>query len=227
MITIDGHTVFTEIEEVVDPRHSALVIIDAQNDFCSPDGMMAKNGNDMSAIPAALANVRRLIAAARAAGVLLVYIQNQKLAKNKSVSGAWLRFVTRRAGLLETQYCCLVGSWGAEIADEVKPESDDIVVHKWRSSSFVGTNLDMILRNNGIKTAVCCGFITQGCVESTARDAGFYDYYPVVVEDAVGNYHPHLHEASLTVQRTRYDVVPTDRMLRIWETTVPQFRPTA
>jgi nicotinamidase-related amidase len=70
---------------------------------------------------------------------------------------------------------------------------------------------------------VCCGFITQGCVESTARDAGFYDYYPVVVEDAVANYHPHLHEASLMVQRTRYDVVPASSVLSIWESHVPQY----
>ncbi|MCC7425358.1 MAG: cysteine hydrolase [Alphaproteobacteria bacterium] len=224
MITIDNHLVFTEIEEVLDPRHTALVIIDAQNDFCAPDGMFAKNGSDMSAIPPAVANIRRLIDAARPAGAMVIYIQNQKMAKNKSVSGAWLRFVTARAGLLETQYCCLIGSPGAEIIDELKPEPDDIVVKKWRSSSFVGTNLDMILRNNGIRTTLCCGFITQGCVESTARDAGFYDYYPVVVEDAVGNYHKALHEASLFVQRSRYDVVPTERVLQVWEKSVPQLR---
>ena len=96
-------------------------------------------------------------------------------------------------------------------------------MQKWRSSAFVATNLDMILRTNHIKSVVCCGFITQGCVESTARDAGFYDYYPVVVEDAIANYHPHLHEASLTVQRTRYDVAATGVILAAWNATVPQY----
>ena len=119
----------------------------------------------------------------------------------------------------------MVGSWGAEIIDALQAAEGDIVVQKWRSSAFVATNLDMILRVNNIKSVVCCGFITQGCVESTARDAGFYDYYPVVVEDAIANYHPHLHEASLTVQRTRYDVTPTSTVTGIWDRTTPQYAP--
>lgn len=223
MITIDGHIVFTEMTELVDPTHTALVVIDAQNDFCSEGGVFAKNGSDMSAMPAALSACARLIDSAHAAGVMVIYIQNQKLAHNKSTSAPWLRFLVARNGMPTTDYLCLKGSWGAEIVDSLKPRDDDIVVHKWRSSAFVGTNLDMILRTNSIKSVVCCGFITQGCVESTARDAGFYDYYPVVVEDAVANYHPHLHEASLMVQRTRYDVVPASAVLSIWESHVPQY----
>jgi nicotinamidase-related amidase len=223
MITIDDKPVFTTLEEIADPKHSALVVIDVQNDFCSPGGLFAINGNDMSSFPPALERVGKLLDGARAAGVLVIYIQNQKLPGMKSTSGGWLRFMTARSGMMESQHCCLVGSWGAEIVDAVKPRDGEIVVHKWRSSAFVGTNLDMILRVNAIKSVVCCGFITQGCVESTARDAGFYDYYPVVVEDAIANYHPDLHAASLMVQRTRYDVAPSGQLLSIWERSVPQY----
>lgn len=81
----------------------------------------------------------------------------------------------------------------------------------------------MLLRANPIKTVACCGFITQGCVESTARDAGFHDYDPVVVEDAIANYHPDLHAASLLVQHSQYDVMPSDAILPIWEQAAPQF----
>src|SRR6266567_535223 len=222
MITIDGHTVFTEMHELVDPAHTALVVIDAQNDFCSDGGNFARNGADMSTMPAALAACGRLIDSARAAGVQVIYIQNQKLPNNKSTSGPWLRFLVARNKMPTTDYLCLQGSWGAEIVESLTPREGDIVVHKWRSSAFVGTNLDMILRVNSIKSVVFCGFIPQGCVESTARDAGFYDYYPVVAEDAVANYHPHLHEASLMVQRTRYDVVPSSTVMSVWESQVPQ-----
>lgn len=230
MITVNGQQVFSTLEEIADPHHTALVVIDAQNDFCSPKGLMGSNGHDMSAVPPAIAQIDKLLAAARAAGVLVVYIQNQMLPGKRSTSGAWLRFLTakdRTTAMLDDQHCCLVDSWGAEIVDELKPHKDEIVVKKWRSSAFVGTNLDMILRVNNIKSVVCCGFVTQGCVESTARDAGFYDYYPVVVEDAVANSHPELHAASLMIQRTRYDVVPTSTMLSVWEKTVPQFAATA
>ena len=226
MITVNGQQVFSTIEEIVDPRHAALVVIDAQNDFCSPGGLMANNGHDMSTMPAAIAEIGRLLETARAAGVLVVYIQNQMLPGKQSTSGAWLRFLTakdRTTAMLDDQHCCLVDSWGAEIVDALTPLSGEIVVKKWRSSAFVGTNLDMILRVNNIKSVVCCGFITQGCVESTARDAGFYDYYPVVLEDAVANSHPELHAASLMIQRTRYDVVPSAAVRSIWERAVPQF----
>jgi nicotinamidase-related amidase len=217
MLKIDDQIVFTTLEEVVAPEHTALVVIDAQNDFCSKGGSFDRNGDDLSTMPAAIAACRRLIDGAHAAGVQVIYIQNQKLAGNKSTSPSWLRFLVARNGMAKEQDLCMVGSWGAEIVDELKPEPRDIIVHKWRSSAFVATNLDMILRTNRIKSVVCCGFITQGCVESTARDAGFYDYYPVVVEDAIANYHPHLHEASLTVQRTRYDVTRAEVVLGIWQ----------
>ena len=223
MLKIDDQIVFTTLAEVADPQHTALVVIDAQNDFCTEGGAFARNGDDLSRMPAALAACGRLIETARAAGVQVIYIQNQKLPHNKSTSGAWLRFLVARNGMEREQNVCMVGSWGAEIVDSLTPQEGDIVVHKWRSSAFVGTNLDMVLRTNCIKSVVCCGFITQGCVESTARDAGFYDYYPVVVEDAVANYHPHLHEASLTVQRTRYDVTTVDDVTEIWDAKVPQY----
>lgn len=223
MLKIDDQIVFTTLGEVVDPAHAALVVIDAQNDFCSPGGAFDKNGDDLSTMPAAIAACGKLIDAAHAAGVQVIFIQNQKLPNNKSTSASWLRFLVARNGMVKNQDLCLVGTWGAEIIDQLKPQPGDIVVQKWRSSAFVATNLDMILRTNGIKSVVCCGFITQGCVESTARDAGFYDYYPVVVEDAIANYHPHLHEASLTVQRTRYDVAPSSAVLETWERKVPQY----
>jgi nicotinamidase-related amidase len=223
MLKIDDQIVFTTLEEIIEPKHAALVVIDAQNDFCTEGGAFARNGDDLSTMPAALAACRTLVETARAAGVQVIFIQNQKLPRNKSTSGAWLRFLVARNGMQREQNVCMVGSWGAEIVDSLAPQEGDIVVQKWRSSAFVGTNLDMILRTNGIKSVVCCALITQGCVESTARDAGFYDYYPVVVEDAVANYHTHLHEASLMVQRTRYDVVPVAAVTSVWDAAVPQY----
>ena len=73
----------------------------------------------------------------------------------------------------------------------------DLVVKKYRSSGFWGTNLDMLLRSNGIKSVVITGCTTEGCVESTARDALFNDYYVVIVEDCVASDDRAQHEASL------------------------------
>ncbi|WP_149536203.1 cysteine hydrolase family protein [Siccirubricoccus phaeus] len=223
MLVIDGHEVFTEMHELVDPAHTAVVVIDPQNDFCSEGGVFARGGKDMSAFPAAIAAAAKLVDRARAAGCKVIFIQNQKLPDGKSTSPGWLRFMALHNKLDPNDAeMCLVGSWGAEFVPGLQPEPPDIIVQKWRSSAFVGTNLDMILRVHRIRTVVCCGFVTQGCVESTARDAGFYDYYPVVVEDAIATHDQKLHEASLTVQRTRYDVVPSEVVLAEWEKKTPQ-----
>jgi nicotinamidase-related amidase len=91
------------------------------------------------------------------------------------------------------------------------------VVKKHRSSAFVHTNLDKILRVNGIETVIVCGVVTQGCVESTVRDASFYDYYVVLVEDCVATTSHQLHEASLLVMKSRYDVVAAEALISFWQ----------
>ena len=58
------------------------------------------------------------------------------------------------------------GTWGQQLVDKLCPQPGDAKVDKHRSSAFVGTALDLILRSNGIRTVVVCGVITQGCVES-------------------------------------------------------------
>jgi nicotinamidase-related amidase len=108
-------------------------------------------------------------------------------------------------------------TWGGEILSEVAPAKTEIVVRKWRSNSFIGTNLDLVLRAHEIKTVVITGVVTQGCVESTAREASFRDYYVVVLEDCVATYDRDLHEASLKIMRTRVDVAPSDEVLRVWD----------
>lgn len=216
MIEVFGRKVFTTLEELVDPAHTALVLIDIQNDFCSEGGLMHELGKDLSMMRRMIPTVRRVLDAARDAGVTPIYIQNSWLPEHKAVSGSWLRFMIARYGMDPKRGCTVEGSWGGEIVPEVAPRFGEIVVKKWRSSAFVGTNLDMVLRCNEIKTVVITGDVTQGCVDSTSRDAAFYDYYVVVVEDAVATYHDDLHEASLKVLRTRVDVATSDEVLRVW-----------
>ena len=219
MLEIYGRQVFTELEEIVDPRHTALLLIDVQRDFCSPDGMFGEMGRDLSIITPAVHNIRSVLDVARQIGLAPVYIQNMWLPKHKAVSGAWLRFMVVKRHMDPERGCTVIGTSGAEILEEVAPQPHDIVVQKWRSSAFVGTNLDMVLRSDDIKTVVCTGFVTEGCLESTARDALFYDYYTVVLEDCIGTFDRDLHEASLKVLRTRVDVVPSKDVLDIWSAT--------
>lgn len=218
MIEAHGRQVFTTMEELVDPRHTALVVIDVQNDFCAEGGLMHEMGKDLSMMKPALGNLRRVLEGARAAKVLPIFIQNSWLPQHGVASGPWLRFMVFRYGMDPNRGCTVEGTWGAEILSEVAPAKTEIVVKKWRSNSFIGTNLDLVLRAHEIKTVVITGVVTQGCVESTAREASFRDYYVVVLEDSVATYDRELHEASLKVMRTRVDVAPSDEVLRVWDT---------
>jgi nicotinamidase-related amidase len=187
-----------------------------QHDFCSEGGLMHETGHDLSSVRAAAEQLRHVLDRARAAGVLPVHIQARSLPKHASSSGPWLLFMVVRYGMDPERGCTVEGTWGAEIIDEVAPRPGEIVVTKARSSAFVGTTLDMVLRCHGIKTVVVTGVVTQGCVESTARDAMYHDYYTVVLEDCVATYDRGLHEAALKVLASRMDVVPSEHVLKLW-----------
>ncbi|HKN98495.1 MAG TPA: isochorismatase family protein, partial [Pseudonocardiaceae bacterium] len=73
-----------------------------------------------------------------------------------------------------------------------------------------------LLRSNGVKTVVVTGCTTEGCVESTARDALFNDYYVVVVEDCVASDDRAQHDAAMLLMRHRFDVVPSVALHTVW-----------
>jgi nicotinamidase-related amidase len=112
------------------------------------------------------------------------------------------------------------GDAGREFVDELVPGDGELVVPKWRSSGFWGTSLDLLLRSNGIETVVVSGCTTEGCVESTARDALFNDYYVVIVEDCVASDDRAQHDASLLLMRHRFEVSYSTDVISEWEVAV-------
>jgi len=218
MIVVEGKEIFTTLEELVDPKHTALVIIDMQNDYIRPEGALGQHGVDMSMLKVLPNRIRPVLEAARDSGTMVVHVQMIRLPHRLSDSPGWLRFQVKRHGLdPQKLYLHVVaGTWGCEIVDELKPKPEEIVVTKHRSSTFVGTNLDMLLRSNGIKTVVIVGCVTEGCVESTARDAQFFDYYTVVLRDCVATSRKDLHDAALLVMNQRMDVFDSEELLRVW-----------
>jgi nicotinamidase-related amidase len=225
MIEIAGKQVLTELAELVDPARCALVIIDMQRDFLDPGFAFDRPGVDLSMYPPMRQRVARLLTAARAAGVLVVHVQMTTLPGGRSESPAQLRFNLRLhsgshpAGdpLRYTE----AGSPGREIVAELQPLPGELVVAKWRSSGFWGTNLDLLLRSNGVESIVICGCTTEGCVESTARDALFNDYYVVVAEDCVASDDRAQHDASLLLMRHRFDLADSDDITVTWDPARP------
>jgi nicotinamidase-related amidase len=225
VIEIDGKQVFTTLEELVDPRHTALVVVDMQRDFCTPGGAFDQLGIDISIYPSMVPRLARLIEGARDAGVRVVYVLMTVLPGRASESPAQIRF-NLRMQLGHTQGEALSytadGSVGQEIIPELAVRDDDLIVKKYRSSGFWGTNLDMLLRSNGIRSVVVAGCTTEGCVESTARDAMFNDYYVVIAEDCIASDDREQHEASMLLMRHRFDIAGSEQILGEWSrATVP------
>ena len=188
---------------LLDPEKTRLLVIDVQNDFCHERGAFAQMGVPMGPIQAMVPRLDALIEGSRRAGVPVIFVQTEH--------GRWTNsktWLTRRVadGGRERVYPCAEGSWGAEFYG-VKPTPADRIVTKHRYSGFVGTDLDVILRSQGVTHVLATGVTTNVCVESTARDAFMRDYHAILVEDCCAAASPEEHQGALTNMRTYFGEV--------------------
>ena len=203
--------VLTTLEEKVDPRHSAVMVIDVQNDFCHEEGHIHRRGMDVSASQAMVGHLEHFIEEARRAKIDVIFVQ--AIYNNRYLGGPF-KERDMRAGLEKER--CVEGSWGARLY-KVEPLPGELVIKKHRYSAFVGTELENILQQKGIKTLIMTGVSTNVCVESTARDAFMRDYYVVFLEDCTAAGSKEVHESSLrNIQRHFGVVVGSADVAGIW-----------
>jgi ureidoacrylate peracid hydrolase len=200
----------TTLAEKVAPEHTALVVIDMQNDFCDDEGACARNGDDVRVVQAIVPTLHTLTAAARRAGALVVFV---RVSHDESTDSE-VRLQHRRGHKLPV---CTEGTWGVDWYADLRPQQGDVVVTKHRFSAFINTPLDLILRSRQIRTLVVTGTATNVCVESTARDGHMLDYYVVFPEDGAASPDLAAHEATLHNIRKHFgDVVKADGVVQVW-----------
>lgn len=193
---------------------TALLVIDAQNDFCAPDGKMAEWGADLSAVDPAADRIGELAAAARAAGVPIIHIA--LVTAPETDSPAMLAWYARNGQDASEVAVCRKDTAGAAFY-RIAPAPGDWIVHKQRYSAFIGTNLELMLKKNGIRKLVAAGYTTECCVESTVRDGFMLDYECFVVSDACAAYETSVHEASLRAMELSFaTIVTTDQVVLSW-----------
>jgi nicotinamidase-related amidase len=167
----------------IDPKASALLVMDFQTAVVD---MVATDKEGLLARTATLAD------AARAAGMRVVYIVVGFRAGYPEVSPRNQSFgPIRESGRFGP------GSAGTEVHAALAPKEGDVVVTKHRVSAFAGTDLEMILRANGVETMVLAGIATSGVVLSTLRHAADADYRVVVVEDCCADRDPEVHRVLM------------------------------
>ena len=196
------------LEKKVNPSHSAILIVDIQNDFCAKDGAFDKVGLNVEMAQEMVPRLIEFVARARKAGYFVVFVRNNYNSSNNSfLSDVWLEQAKRaRRGLYTKIPMCVPGSWGADFY-KIKPESGEPIVTKHRFDAFEGTDLDLILRARNVRTLIFTGFATNVCVETTARHGFVKDYYIVVLDDMVASDSKKLHEAALENLRTYFGEV--------------------
>jgi ureidoacrylate peracid hydrolase len=183
------------------PEHTALVLVDLQNDFVHPNGWVAEQqipgflGD--TGITAVLERASALLDTARAANVPVVFVR--MIGDEKYLSSPMLaQYLRNHTHPRPT--CVQEATWGADFFGDLRPNGQglEFLIDKHRYSACIGTRLEQVLRSNAIKTIVVSGVATSGCVESTIRDAFMLDYYVVVAGDACGDYDQDRHRATLT-----------------------------
>jgi ureidoacrylate peracid hydrolase len=210
---------FANLRDKVDPAHTALLVIDMQNDFIAEGGLISKDGRDTSDARALGDRLPAFIDAARAAGVLVVFVRNfYSTERNFYLSDSWLEHSARqRKGGYTSIPVCSPGSWEADFYGDVRPKEGDPVVTKHRYSAFHNTDLDTVLRTNGIRTVIVSGVVTNVCVETTAREAFVRDYYVVAPRDGSAAYARADHDATMgNIERFFGQLSTLEELSTIW-----------
>ncbi len=168
----------------------ALLIVDFVMAYCDPASPL------YAAPEAALASTSRLLAAARAAGVPVIFTNVIYRAGGKD-GGLFYRKVPALKAFL-------AGSAMGAFPPELTPLADELVVSKNYASAFFGTSLASTLTASGIDTLLITGCSTSGCVRATALDALQHGFAPFVVRDGCADRHPAPHEANLFDLQAKY-----------------------
>lgn len=196
---------------------TALMVVDMQNGFCHDDGSVNKVGLPAARLQPAIEPCARLIAAARLAGIPVIY--TRYVYRPDYTDGGVM--VHELIPDLKNGHCLAAGTWDVEVVDELAPVNADYVIDKNRPSAFFATGLEPVLKGLAISDLVVCGVTTNCCVETTVRDASQRDYRTFVVQDAVAEYEDDRHAVALKSMGMLFAKrVTVDEVLRAWRPAV-------
>lgn len=206
-----ARTVQANLADRLAPERTALVVIDMQNDFCAPEGYVAKLGLDVSRLSLLVPSLEAILACARDVGVPIVWLR--ACYENGLVPPS---MVQQKQSRNIQAVCCARGSWGYAFFG-VSPASGEAVFEKHTYSGFSNPDFEAHLRSLDIETLLLAGVQTNVCVESTLRDAHSRGFNIAVLSDGVGSHTPALHEATLANTRFLFgDVCTIAQVKEIW-----------
>lgn len=209
----------TDLKAWIAPSRTAVLIVDMQVDFASPEGALAAYF-DMSTVQPAVGAAERLAEIARSAGVTVVFAG--LFTTPETDSPAWLERIRRQGGDPDGEAAiCRSGTPGSGFYGP-RPAPGELVVKKTRYSAFARSDLDVRLKALGVDTLVIAGLTTECCVDSTVRDAFDLGYHVFVAADACAAYEADLHLASLKIMALNSAILTdTVRVAEAWGVQAP------
>jgi nicotinamidase-related amidase len=166
-------------------KRPALLIIDMQNDFVL-EGRPLRVAQGRAVVPKIL-------------GVLTLFRERKlpvfHILRVHRKDGSDVEII--RQDRFRDQPFAVEGTHGAAVVDELSPLPGEYVIPKVRMSAFIGTELDLMLRNLGVTDLVVTGIQTPNCIRTTVFDAIAYNYPVVLVDDAVGAQDSGIHSANV------------------------------
>jgi ureidoacrylate peracid hydrolase len=196
---------------------TALLLVDPQNDNLNEKGSLSSFGYWKHAQDSrAVSNLVKLAEACRLRNIRVFWIKQNRLPGGKDIFPDSLD--GKIMGLIhESMPGAFLGdTWDTDIFDELKPliREDELIIEKATWSAFVGTALERYLNTLGITNLIMCGFLTDFCVESTARNASDRGYFTIVVKDACATTDQEDHDLALArFDRLIGPVVSTEELV--------------
>lgn len=178
----------------------AVLVIDMVRDFTDMEHGKVPNVDAGKIVP----TIDNLVNEARAGGAVIIWV----IDSHRPGKPDW--------ELDNVRAHCEGGTLGVELAPPLEPADEDYVINKRRYSAFVGTDLDLILRDNHIDTLILTGTKTNVCIRATAQDGFEHNYRVIVPRECVATDKPHLHEANLEdIQKYMGRVLPVDEVIAL------------
>jgi ureidoacrylate peracid hydrolase len=180
-----------EINEYINPKKSAILVIDMQNDFCHPEGYFAKHQCDLIPIHEMIPFLQRYIEGARTLGVTIAHVRSYLDEKFLSPP-----MIARNKQLGRINGICLEGTWGSDFYG-VLPVGDEMVLTKHAYSAFFDTDLQEKLLAKDLQSIMVTGVMTNVCCESTLRHGFMLGFYTFLVEDCCASVEKTAHLAAV------------------------------
>lgn len=149
-------------------NRTALLVVDMVRDFTDPKGLVYYPQNREI-----LPRIQEVISFCRSYDVKIIFLQHcNRVGK-----------IDQKASRMRPN--CVEGTWGVDIDPMLEVRPEDYIIRKRRYSGFVGTDLDLVLRENEIRNVIITGTKTNCCIYATALDAFYHNYEPYIIRECV------------------------------------------